>query len=147
MIRQAILLMLLLWLCACGQNEPRKNPATKSKMGEDVALLQDVTRAGPELERRLMASIRVQDGLLLVNDPVIGHLVSYVMPANSPWVLSCGIGLSVVFGNSVSGERSSVGNDVEVRLTQEIVAQKDCAVLGPRLGRHLMAIQGTKPNP
>jgi uncharacterized protein YfdQ (DUF2303 family) len=50
------------------------------------------------------------------------------------------VGVSIVFGASVSGHEGGAGNDVEIRLAYNTVDEKDCAVLGPRLGKRLNAI-------
>jgi hypothetical protein len=111
---------------------------------KDDLLMKDIGVAGPELERRLSASIRVEDGLVTVKDPLLGSIQSHFLPATTPWVLSCGIGgISVAFGTSISGDGTSVGNDVEVRLGYAMFDEKACAVLGPRLGKQLRAILET----
>jgi hypothetical protein len=107
---------------------------------EDTALLKDLDRAGPELERRLLQSVKVDDGVVLVRDPVLGKVFSHVLPTSSPWVISCGSGLSIVFGTSVSGDGSSVGNDVELTLATGYVNQDNCAILAPQLGKRLKAL-------
>ena len=134
------MLILCLALGACDQDEPSKKSDVKTKMDADALLLKDIARAGPEFERRLMANIHVQDGLLIVHDPVLHGLATYVLPLNSSWVISCGIGLSVVLGNSVSGDGTSVGNEIQINLTLGMIDQKDCDVLGPRLGKTLKTI-------
>jgi hypothetical protein len=147
MLRLAVALLLCLALGACEQTEPPKSKE-KTALDSDRLLLKDVAVAGQEFERRLVASVRHQDGLLLVSDPVMGRIQSYVLPANTPWVIACGIGLSVVLGSSVSGDGSSAGNDVQVHLTYGMIDQKDCAVLGPRLGQRLKSIvQGDQAKP
>lgn len=113
---------------------------------QDAALFKDIERAGPELERRLLASVSVQDGLVLVHDPIMGKVVSYVLPTSSPWVISCGIGLSVIFGSAVSGDGSSIGNEVEIHLSLDFIEQDKCAVLAPRLGRRLKALLQERGN-
>jgi hypothetical protein len=126
-------------LSACDEN-PTPKTQDKSLMDEDNALLADMGRAAPELEQRLMKSVTVQDGLLLVRDPLMGQFESYVLPANSPWIISCGIGLSVTFGTAVSGDGSSVGNEVEIHLARPMIKQEACAVLAPSLGKRLLAM-------
>jgi hypothetical protein len=39
-----------------------------------------------------------------------------------------------------SGHEGSTGNDVEINLAYNTVDEKDCAALGPRLGKRLNAI-------
>jgi len=140
----AIALTLGLLLSACGPNDDAKNSAEKSKMeaefSAEQALMADPERAGPELERRLMENINVQDGLLIVRAPIIGDFESFVLPTTAPWVLRCGIGLKFVFGSSFSGEGSSIDSEVQTTLTTAIIDKQNCAVLGPRLGKRLKAL-------
>jgi hypothetical protein len=100
----------------------------------------DIGRASIELERRLSESVRAQDGIVIVHNPVTGKYMSQVLSPNTPRVLSCGAGISIVFGSSVSGAEGSTSNDVEVTLAYNTVDERDCAVLGPRLGKRLNAI-------
>jgi hypothetical protein len=103
--------------------------------------MRDISRASEELERRLTLAVRAQDGVVIIRDPIIGKYFSYVLSPNSPWVLSCGTaGVSIVLGASVSGGEGGAGNDVEIRLADSTIDEKDCAVLGPRLGKRLNAI-------
>jgi hypothetical protein len=106
-----------------------------SQVKADADLMRDISRASEELERRLTEAVRAQDGVVIIRDPIIGKYFTFVLSSNSPWVLSCGAaGVSIVFGASVSGQEGSAGNDVEIRLADSTVDEKDCAVLGPRLG-------------
>jgi hypothetical protein len=138
--RQLSIFLICLSLQACGESPQTENKA-KAAMDADAELLQDLRRAGPELERRLLERVSVQDGLFLIHEPVLSDL--YVLPANSAWTLSCGLGgLSVVFGNSFRGESikdetTSFGNDIEIYITEAGIDKEDCAVLGPRLGGRL----------
>jgi hypothetical protein len=53
-------------------------------------------------------------------------------------MLSCGlVGVSIVFGTSVTGDRDSVQNELELVLTPAGVAPNVCETLAPRLGRRL----------
>src|SRR6516225_7542807 len=126
--------LLLLSLAACGEGQ---NESKAPKVDEEAALLKDIQRAMPELERRLRERMSVQDGLILVIDPEETSSSSYVLPTNSPWVISCGFGLSVVFGTAVSGDGSGVDNDVKIHLTQRLVTEDACSVLAPQLGRRV----------
>jgi hypothetical protein len=83
--------------------------------------------------------VNVQDGLIIVRAPSPGD--TYVLPDNSPWIITCGReGVSVTFGRAVSGDRSYVGNDVQLDLAMTSIGQADCANLGPQLGRRLKAL-------
>jgi hypothetical protein len=90
--------------------------------------------------------VRVEDGLIMVRDPVLAEY--YVLPASSPWVISCGItGLSLTFGSSVSGGggESTVGNDIELELEMASIKEGDCATIAPRLGKQLKALLQDSP--
>jgi hypothetical protein len=130
-VRLLSIVLLSLSLEAC--DERRQDT---SALDPDIELMNDVGTAGPELERRLFASVSVQDGLIVVRPPSPGD--TYVLPDNSPWIITCGReGVSVTFGNAVSGDGSYVGNDVQLDLTMTFIGQTDCATLATQLGRRL----------
>jgi hypothetical protein len=139
----SLLLPICFGLGACGESDtPSKQPTElQNQMKADADLMLDIGRAGTELERRLSEAVRAQDGIVIIHDPVTGRYMSQVLSPNTPWVLSCGVGISIVFGSSVSGsEGGSTSNDVEVRLAYNTVDERDCTALGPRLGKRLNAI-------
>jgi hypothetical protein len=105
----------------------------------DVKLMNDLGTAEPELEKRLVANVSAQDGLIVVHGTSLED--THVLPDNSPWVITCGReGVSVTFGSAVSGDGSYVGNDVQLNLTMTFIGQADCAILAPQLGRRLKAM-------
>jgi hypothetical protein len=135
-------ILVCLSLPACDDSPQRSNgdraQDEASVADQDAALLKNLGNAGLELERRLQKGMSVDDGLVFVRDPLMGSIASYVLPTSSPWVISCGVvGISVLFGTAVSGDGSSVGNDVEIHLASTFVNQDQCAVLTPPLGRQL----------
>jgi hypothetical protein len=138
----SLLLPICFGLSACGEGEaPSKQPSElQNQMKVDADLMLDIGRAGTELERRLSENVRAQDGIVIIHSPVTGKFMSQVLSANTPWVLSCGAGISIVFGSSVSGYEGTTSNDVEVNLAYNIVDENGCAALGPRLGKRLNAI-------
>ena len=128
------IILLSLSLGAC--DERRQNT---SAVDPDIELMNEPGTAGPELEKRLVASVSVQDGLIIVRALLSGD--TYVLPDNSPWVITCGSeGVSVTFGSAVSGDGSRVGNDVELNLTIIFMSQANCGTLAPQLGRRLKAM-------
>ena len=128
------IVLLSLSLGAC--DERRQNT---SAVDPDIELMNEPVTAGPELEKRLVASVSVQDGLIIVRALSSGD--TYVLPDNSPWVITCGSeGVSVTFGSAVSGDRSYVSNDVELNLTMIFISQANCGTLAPQLGRRLKAM-------
>jgi hypothetical protein len=140
MTRTTAILLMCLWLCACGQGEQTK--ATKPDTAQELLapLSTDPTLAEAELEKRLDASVKVSEGLVIVHDPFLGSLGSSILPATSPWVLTCGIGVSVILGSAISGDEGTVGNDVEVMLSSDVLEQNICDVVGPTLGKHLQTM-------
>jgi hypothetical protein len=127
--------VLLLFLFLIGCERRQETPVADA----DIELMKDVGAAGPELERRLLASVSIRDGLIMVRLPSSGD--TYVLPGNSPWIITCGSeGVSVTLGSAVSGDRSYVGNDVQLDLTMTLIGQADCATLAPQLGRRLKAM-------
>jgi hypothetical protein len=143
-----VLFLVCLTLQACGESSQSESK-TKAKSNPDAELLTNIDRAGSELERRLVQSVSAHDDLIFVQDPVLKKVASYVLPSNSPWVMTCGFGgLSIAFGTSISGDGASVGNDVELNLTTALITQDGCSALAPRLGRRLKALlQGPGSSP
>jgi len=132
---------LTIFLSTATQSQPAQKLTDKVKIAADTALLVDPERAGQEFEKRLMQTVSVQDGLVLIRDPNIEKWFLTILPVNAPWSMTCGItGISIIFGTSVSGDSSSVGNNDEVELTRAKIDQKQCAVLGPRLGKRLLVL-------
>jgi hypothetical protein len=126
-------------LGACSDSEQAKKPTQASEtIQRETDLMSDPSRAGPELEKRLAESVSVDGGLLLIHK----FTSLYVLPASTPWTLQCFVGMSIVFGNSISGENSEINNDVTVDLTVGVMDEKTCDVLGPRIGKRLLAILG-----
>jgi hypothetical protein len=125
-----------------GEDETRSKqpPQVQDRMKADADLMLDIGRAGSELERRLSEAVRAQDGIVIIHDPVTAKYFSYVLSPNTPWVLSCGAGISIVFGSSVGGAEGRTSNDVEINLAYSTVAESDCAALGPGFGKRLNAI-------
>lgn len=82
----SLLLPICLGLGACGEAEtPSKQPpGIQDQVKADADLMLDIGRAGTELERRLSGTVRAQDGLVIVHDPVTGKYISYVLSPNTP---------------------------------------------------------------
>jgi hypothetical protein len=138
----ALSLLLPICLGGCDQDEPssKQSSEVQDRSKADAELMLDIGRAGIELERRLTETVRAQDGVVIIHGPITGKYMSQVLSPNTPWILNCGAGISVVLGSSVSGAEGSTSNDVEVFLAYNSVDEKDCIALGPRLGKRLNAI-------
>ena len=131
----------LLCLSACGDTSTPEPSAEQIRQRADALLFKNPRDGGAELERRLAASIQFKDGMLIVRDPSMGKWFTHIMPANSPWVIGCGVtGISVTLGNGISGSAGTVTNDVELNLVYTKIEDQDCAEIGVRLGRRLQSI-------
>jgi hypothetical protein len=136
---KSLALTVCVLLCACGENDSaQKANGAEELIKSETALMADPERAGPELERRLTDSVRADGGLLLVHSR--GGIL-YVLPATTPWTLDCFFaGMSIEFGNSITGDNSDTSNDVIVNLTTGQIDQRNCDILGPRIGKRLLAM-------
>ena len=131
----------------CGENRQAQQKgtaqATPAKIEADKQLLADPAHAGPEIERRLRAQLKVTDGLLIVRNPASGF-ATYILPANSSWVVSCGLsGITIDFGNAVSPDEP--GNVAHLDLALGAgVSSKVCDEVGPMVGKTLQSILAGK---
>ena len=136
-MKRLIGFLICIALAGCDNNSPSPAPRHQIDLDSvadyitsaerDAPLLEDLEKAEAEFEHGLVASINVQDGLLLVRSLFGGQ--SYVLPADSAWVLSCGDGgIQVAF------------SEVEIHVTKADIEQKDCAMLSLRLGKRLKSI-------
>ena len=160
----------LLFVVGCGQNdslkEKKQSADADARMAAEQQLLSDPDKAIPELIQRLRASVKLGDGFLMIEDESLSlyrlasplaetNVTSFpflslsVLSLNSPWVIKCGAeGITVVFGNSISGSGESdegsndveVGNDVIVWLTAGSIPKKRCQKIAPALGKEIQTI-------
>jgi hypothetical protein len=84
-----------------------------------------------DLTRRLEENIAVHDGFLFVRDPSMPDLDLAILPANSPWILHCGVGIWLAFGDGSDEGASGVG----VALATTVVNKTTCDALGLRLAK------------
>jgi hypothetical protein len=135
MNKSVISIALCFLLAACDRGDTSKKSEADKIIDEDTALLRDPTRAEPELERRLMASVQTENGIVIVR-PVTSAIETHFLPTTTPWVLTCGMsGISISFGRSASGDGSSA-----VYLSFGSADQETCAVIGPRLAGRLKTL-------
>lgn len=140
------LLLMVAW--GDGKAEETKKADAAKAQETEQQLIADPSRAIPELTRRLRQSLKSQDGLIIVDSPFgMGTLLGsadsldyFILPSNTPWVLSCGMGMTVIFGNSISGDTSSIENDVRVALTLAQIDKSGCNTLGLAIGKEILAI-------
>jgi hypothetical protein len=145
------LCLLLTVGCDDDKTEKAKKAATASHAQDEAEqqLIADPERAIPELKRRLRQSVKFQDGLVVVDSPFgmgtllgsVDSLNQFFLRSSTPWALSCGMGMTVTFGNLISGDASRVSNDVRVTLTLAMMIDKSrCTTLGSAVGKEILTI-------
>jgi hypothetical protein len=97
-------------------------------------------KAAIELQKRLDASIEIKDGFLIVHDPIVGEMDETILPTNTSWSVSCGLGVSIDFGSAITGDATSVSNATELNLAVSIVPKRTCDIAGLAVAKHLRAI-------
>lgn len=128
-------------LTACDEKDDLKQSARapKGHWQEERELLSYPSRAAPELERRLRGFLRVRGGLVTVADPRQREV--FTLPADSPWVVSCGYGLTIHLGVAPDGDHEDIVSLVELGLTPVfLIARSSCDQLTFNLGRSLQKI-------
>ena len=139
--RSVSFLLIAMLIGSCGDEETKKSKQESPLLAEfkaDQEMVKSPARTGDELESRLRKAIKFQNGLLIVHEPGKVEIEMHVLPATTPWMVNCGlVGVRVVFGSSVTGDRDAVQNDVEVDLTSAPIEPQMCERLALRLGRVL----------
>jgi hypothetical protein len=130
--------MLLMVGCGSGDTSKEGTNQVDPTTAADAELLSDSSKAIPELIRRVRASVKMRDSLIMVEAPLTPSLS--VLPATSPWLVNCGIGITAVFGNSVSGGSDSVDDDVKVWLAYVPVSKQDCETYATTVGKEIQTI-------
>jgi hypothetical protein len=106
---------------------------------EERDLLSDPSRAAPELERRLRAFLAVREGLIIVRH--LRQREVYTLPVDSPWIVSCGFGLTLHLGGAPEGDHEDIASLVEVSLTRLfLIPPSLCEQLAPAVGKTLQRI-------
>jgi hypothetical protein len=126
---------------ACDSNNSDQQDVEKKQSTTDAAPLRDLSNAEAEFLGRLHARLAIQDGILLIYEPLAtGVSTLYGLPPSTPWSISCGFsGLQVTFGAGSSEQ----GGVVDVELTQSLVREEQCRRLIPRIGREISVIVDT----
>lgn len=86
-------------------------------------------------ERRLSAALTVEDGLMLLRDPWLDFTI-YAMPVGSPWMVECGLGLTLHVGpGALSG--ADAANTVSIPLVSINEMESDYCdgLIGPISGK------------
>lgn len=144
-----------LLLASCSQNETapekaldeeQRSPAEITELELDHREMFSVDAVDePELERRLRGHVSVRDGLLILHGPFRDQRDTYVLPANSSWVISCGLGVTAYFGSAVTGMDGETDNVVRLELFWGYIPRATCDSFAPALGKALREETVAKP--
>jgi hypothetical protein len=137
---------LALW--GCGQSAPPESEQharnSDAHLAAEQRLFSDPSKAAPELIKRINASVKMRDGLLLIETPLMLGDLSVLSP-NSTWVVTCGAGIKVIFGSSITDDSDGIRNDVEFYLATVPIRQTNCEALAPLVGKRILAIAAGTP--
>jgi hypothetical protein len=125
--------------------EERRSLAAIAELELDDGEMFSVAAIGiTELERRLRGHVVVRDGLIILHGPFHDRSYTYVLPANTPWTISCGYGLAVYFGTAVSGIDGETDNVVRLDLFWGLIPRELCAAIAPALGKAVHSISAAR---
>jgi len=90
-----------------------------------------------DVKQVVFENIQYEDGFLFVRDTLLEMLL--VVPADAPWTIKCGFGVSVTF---------TQGRDVstEVQITSEIIPPDLCREIAPVVARAIATIGADEAN-
>jgi hypothetical protein len=90
---------------------------------EELALMRDVSKAGPEIDVRLRKRIRSKGQIILVKE-AFGEL--HAVPSTVGWSASCGLG-----GLNVSIAAVGEENGLSLQVSDAFLHEEDCTSLLP----------------
>jgi hypothetical protein len=103
--------------------------AEKARRAAELKLLLDPARAPAEIDKRLRDKLTVQSGVVTIAANFTAQ-DTFAMSAASPWTVSCGFGISILFGSDLY-----VGPTVQI--TDVRVAPEDCRKVAPLVGQRV----------
>jgi hypothetical protein len=150
-IRVAGLVVIMLTLVVgCSPDE-----ASKEKPGDvattlaneqivaNIKMLTDQGRETSDFLQQIRTSLKLVNGVLVIED-IIGFEL-FVVPPNSPWVLQCGVGLKIGFGNALNSEgEDKVHSDAVIKLSLALISRERCRELAPLIGQEIQSIVNSR---
>jgi hypothetical protein len=113
--------------------EDKSGHVEKQKQAIDSVSDPDVIL--PKALKALDEQVRVQEGFIVVTEA--RDLDTYLLPLQSPWMLRCGVGLSIQLGSVASGSDGSVGSQIDLWLTTDMIEKTACSALVPKIGARM----------
>lgn len=125
---------------ACG---PGVDQAERERWREEAererALLLDPVHGVAEFKRRFREHIDVDHGNLILTDSYRG---AYVVPAESPWVISCFPSMTLIFVGGIENSEMGSDNLIELRISRWVLTREDCVAASKIAGQALRAVLG-----
>jgi len=125
-----------------GENKQATSPEAK-KFADQMRLQMTADRDNESYIKQLRASLKLMDGFIVVENPSLVFSM-VLLPLNSSWAVSCGLGLSVDFGNAVTGDvdnnSNTVSNVASITLTFAPLKKERCRELAPLIGNEIQRI-------
>jgi hypothetical protein len=109
-------------LAACDNSAQRAREQAAARNAEELALMRDVSRAAPEIERRLREHIQ-SNGTIVVITKEFGSWQA--MPATTAWTVTCGLGLSVTIAAAGDNE------GISLEISDAFLGEADCRTVLP----------------
>lgn len=135
---------LAIFAAACSENARSDDPGNASIAAEQQ-MFSNPFRAEVEFDRRLRQQVSVEGGLLIIRNAPVNELVTYVLPADFPWVISCGYGFNIHFGTAVDGTEGYTSNLVQLDLAEGFeIPPSTCNELGLLIGKTLVSMLRAK---
>ena len=119
-------------LTACGDDSQRKREQERTEQrNKELALMTNMTLAGPEIERRLRERLQSDGEIVVIKDKPGEVFVSMrAMPAIVSWTADCGLGgLNVSLGSAAENEKG-----IEFELSDALLEERFCKELIPLTG-------------
>jgi hypothetical protein len=115
-------------IAACDDRSEREQREHAARRTAELSLMTDISRAAPEIERRLRERVQSDGKMIFVKERAGDRFLSLqAMPVTVTWIADCGlVGLSVSFGDV--GES---GNGTEIRLSDASFDEPACRTLLP----------------
>ena len=111
-------------LAACDDDFQKKKELAVHHDEEELALMRDLSRAGPEIERRLRERLQSKGSIVLIKDKDNGSLQA--VPATIGWTADCNaLGLSITL--ALPGE----ADGLELEISDAFLNDEDCKKLLP----------------
>lgn len=144
-MRRSALVALGLAMAAqgCSDPVPPAPPTVPKEMSEAMAkadaelkVLEDKNRTNNDIVEYLGAYLQRKDHLIFVRDFIGARL--WIFPDSTPWIINCGLGVSVFFGPVPNPDASDVNSSSpELKLSMVPMQRERCEELGPRLAHQL----------